>query len=162
MAAPAGNRFWEARSRHGRKPKFESPEMLAEACQDYFEWVEDNPLWESKLVSFQGKSKIEKLPKLRIMTQDGLCIFLDIDPSTWIAWRTHEDFSHVVISVDTIVRNQKLEGAAADLCNPNIVARLLGLKDEKHIDHSSKDGTMSPADAPLTKAEAQDLLDNNK
>ncbi|MEX8971554.1 DNA-packaging protein, partial [Escherichia sp. E4736] len=26
MAAPKGNRFWEARSSHGRNPKFESPE----------------------------------------------------------------------------------------------------------------------------------------
>ncbi|ECS3557312.1 DNA-packaging protein, partial [Salmonella enterica subsp. enterica serovar Agona] len=25
MAAPKGNRFWEARSSHGRNPKFESP-----------------------------------------------------------------------------------------------------------------------------------------
>lgn len=44
MAAPKGNRFWEARSSHGRNPKFESPEALWAACCEYFEWVEANPL----------------------------------------------------------------------------------------------------------------------
>lgn len=48
MAAPKGNRFWEARSSHGRNPKFESPEALWAACCEYFEWVEANPLWEMK------------------------------------------------------------------------------------------------------------------
>lgn len=44
MAAPKGNRFWEARSSHGRNPKFESPEALWAACCEYFEWADDNPL----------------------------------------------------------------------------------------------------------------------
>lgn len=47
MAAPKGNRFWEARSSHGRNPKFESPEALWAACCEYFEWVEANPLPEA-------------------------------------------------------------------------------------------------------------------
>ena len=52
MAAPVGNQFWKARSSHGRKPIFESPEKLLEACAEYFVWVEANPLWEDKLVTF--------------------------------------------------------------------------------------------------------------
>ena len=44
MAAPKGNRFWEARSSHGANPKFKDPSDLWGACVEYFEWVDDNPL----------------------------------------------------------------------------------------------------------------------
>ena len=55
MAAPKGNRFWEARSSHGRKPIFDNPDQLWEACLEYFQWVEDNPLEEEKLFHYQGQ-----------------------------------------------------------------------------------------------------------
>lgn len=65
MAAPKGNRFWEARSSHGRNPKFESPEALWAACCEYFEWVEANPLWEMKAFSYQGEVIQEPIAKSR-------------------------------------------------------------------------------------------------
>ncbi len=63
MAAPKGNKFWLARSSHGRKPIFANPDKLWEACCEYFQWVEKNPLKEQKLFAFQGvitKSKVNK------------------------------------------------------------------------------------------------------
>ncbi len=78
MAAPKGNRFWEARSSHGRNPKFESPEALWAACCEYFEWADDNPLWEGKVFSYQGEIIKANVPKMRAMTISGLCTFLDI------------------------------------------------------------------------------------
>lgn len=39
-----GNRFWEARSSHGAKPKFEKADDLWSACCEYFDWVDNNPL----------------------------------------------------------------------------------------------------------------------
>jgi hypothetical protein len=77
MAAPKGNRFWEARSSHGRNPKFESADALWSACCEYFEWADDNPLWEGKVFSYQGEIIKATLPKMRAMTISGLCIFLD-------------------------------------------------------------------------------------
>ncbi|WP_310982257.1 terminase small subunit, partial [Klebsiella pneumoniae] len=55
MAAPKGNKFWLARSKHGRNPKFSDPEKLWDACCEYFDWVEKHPLWETKAFSFQGQ-----------------------------------------------------------------------------------------------------------
>ena len=49
-----GNKFWEVRSSHGAKPKFENPDDLWSACCEYFDWVHDNPLFEDKVTSFQG------------------------------------------------------------------------------------------------------------
>lgn len=133
MAAPKGNQFWKARSSHGRQPIFASPDDLWDACTQYFEWVEANPLWEDKLVTFQGAATHEPVAKMRAMTLDGLCIFLDIDRKTWDLYRGREDFVPITSRVDQIIRTQKFQGAAADLLNPNIIARDLGLADKSEV-----------------------------
>ncbi len=138
MAAPKGNRFWEARSSHGRKPIFASPDDLWAAAIEYFEWVENNPLKEEKV--FNGKDGIVRadIAKMRAMTIGGLCNFLDIDRTTWLEYGRKEGFSKVVSRVDEIIRDQKFSGAAADLLNANIIARDLGLADKS--EHTGKDG----------------------
>lgn len=139
MAPPKGNKFWMARSSHGAKPKFEGPEPLAAACQEYFEWVEDNPLWEAKAFAYQGVVTVEKLPKMRAMTIGSLCMFLDITFETWCTWRTErDDLSDVITNVEQAIREQKFAGAAADLLNANIIARDLGLVDKSKIDQDIK------------------------
>ena len=130
MGAPNGNQFWKARSKHGRDKIFTSSEALWEACCEYFQWVEDNPLWETKSYSFQGAPFHDQIPKMRAMTISGLCLFLDIDRSTWTAWKTDNDFSSIVARVEEVIYSQKFAGAAADLLNPNIIARDLGLTDK--------------------------------
>jgi hypothetical protein len=146
MPAPKGNRFWEARSSHGRKPIFASPDDLQTACQEYFVWVEENPLWEDRLVTFQGTATHEPVAKMRAMTIGGLCIFLDIDRTTWIEYGKREGFSKVTREVDEIIRDQKFAGAAADLLNSNIIARDLGLTDKSEL--TGKDGADLIPDSP--------------
>jgi hypothetical protein len=130
MAAPKGNRFWEARSSHGRNPIFKKPDELWTACLEYFEWVEANPLKEEKATQYQGVFVKDTVNKMRAMTIGGLCIFLDICQNTWTNYKENEDFLRVINKVEDIIRDQKFSGAAADLLNPNIIARDLGLKDE--------------------------------
>ena len=160
MAAPQGNQFWKARTKHGRDKIFASAALLWDACEEYFQWVEDNPLWESKLFAYQGDISEGVAPKMRAMTIGGLCLFLDIDQSTWFAWRKEDDFSNVITRAEEVIRTQKFAGAAADLLNPNIIARDLGLSDKQDIAHTSPDGTMSPQpaiDPVLAKALADKL-----
>src|SRR6478609_9286632 len=120
MAAPTGNRFWELRATHGPKMLF-SPDELWEACQEYFYNVEENPLIEEKAFSSKEGIQYAKLKKMRAMTIDGLCTFLDIDNTTWYDWRKDESkgLSHIVARAERIIRDQKFTGAAADLLNPN-------------------------------------------
>lgn len=140
MAAPQGNQFWKARSSHGRKPIFASPEQLWDACCEYFDWVEANPLWEMKSYMYQGAPVQDQVPKMRAMTIDGLCIFLDIGIQTWHDYKGREAFSEVTTRVEQVIRNQKFSGAAADLLNPNIIARDLGLKDASKQEVTGADG----------------------
>lgn len=139
MAAPKGNKFWEARSSHGANPRFEHPSDLWDACLEYFEWIERKPLKEAKVVTAGGKAKVMSLPKMRAMTITGLCVFLDITLQTWTEWRSkRDDLSDVITRVEQIIRTQKFEGAAADLLNPSIIARELGLAERAEL--TGKDG----------------------
>lgn len=138
MAAPTGNRFWEARTKHGRDLLFKTPEILWEACCEYFAWIDANPLQEEKGFAFQGEVTRASFGKMRAMTLSGLCLFLDIDDSTWREYSKREDFSGVCTRAEKIIYNQKFQGAAADLLNANIIARELGLAEKK--EHSGPDG----------------------
>lgn len=144
MAAPKGNQFWKARTKHGRDKIFSSAELLWDACQEYFQWVEDNPLWENKVAQFQGGVVDMPVSKMRAMTKAGLCFFLGVDQVTFNRWRDgdDQDFCRVTREAEHVIYEQKFAGAAADLLNANIIARDLGLADKQ--DHTSSDGSMTP------------------
>lgn len=154
MAAPKGNRFWEARSSHGRSPKFESPEALWSACCEYFAWVEENPLWEMKAFAYQGEVTQEPIAKMRAMTLIGLCLFLDITDETWRTYRLREDLSGVTTRAEKVIYDQKFSGAAADLFNANIIARDLGLKEQSQVE----DVTPDKGDRDKRRSRIQELL----
>ncbi|EPL1176347.1 DNA-packaging protein [Morganella morganii] len=158
MAAPKGNRFWEARSSHGRSPKFESPDDLWNACCEYFQWVEDNPLWEMKAFSYQGEVTQEPIAKMRAMTLTGLCLFLDIADSTWQLYRAREDFMAVTTRAEKVIYDQKFSGAAADLLNANIIARDLGLKDRQEVE----DVTPDKGDRDKRRSRIKELFNRGK
>ena len=139
----AGNRFWQQRSSHGAKPKFENSSDLWHACAEYFEWNADNPLYEARPFAFQGLVTIAHVEKMRAMTIGALCMFLDVTHKQWIEWRKDRaDLSEVMAWAENVIYRQKFEGASADMLNPNIIARDLGLADKKDL--SSSDKSMSP------------------
>jgi hypothetical protein len=100
---------------------------------EFFEWIEANPLYEDRLVTFQGAATHEPVAKMRAMTIAGLCTFLDINRSTWDDWRGRADLSDIISRVEGVMWQQKFSGAAADLLNPNIIARDLGLTDKSEV-----------------------------
>lgn len=75
-------------------------------------------------------------------------MFLGIDRDTWSNYKKRDDFFGVTTRAESIIYEQKFTGAAADMLNPNIIARDLGLADRK--DHSSTDGSMSPVGITVT------------
>ena len=134
MQFQKGNKFWLARSSHGRNPIFSNPEQLRNACYEYFQWVEDNPLYEEKIFHSQGMITKDTITKMRAMTIGGLRIFLGICEQTWVNYKNNPDFLGVVKEVEEIIYNQKFTGAAADLLNSNIIARELGLADKQQAE----------------------------
>lgn len=124
--------LWEMHT-VGRPKKYETAEEIWEAALQYFQWVTETPLEASELVKYQGEAKLSKVPKMRAMTIDGLCLHMGISFQTWTNYRKVEEFLEVTTRVDAIIREQKFTGAAAELLNPQIIARDLGLRDGHEI-----------------------------
>lgn len=138
MGAPIGNQSWKLRSKHGRDKLFATPELLWEAACEYFEWCENNPLFEIKAFAYQGEIITASLPKLRAMTMRQLCFYLGCNEAYFRTFKAQLpegeiDFNTVIEKIESVIYNQKFQGAAADLLNPNIIARDLGLKDNTDI-----------------------------
>lgn len=140
MGAPKENKFWLLRSKHGRDKIFESPEILMEACLEYFEQTSQR-VWNK--IEYKGADIVKvEIPTSVPFTLSGLCIFLDIDMDTWSNYRKKEeykDFFGVIKKVDEIIYTQKFEGAVVGAYNANIIARDLGLKDNTDVTTNGKD-----------------------
>lgn len=133
-----GNQFWKLRSKHGRKKLFETPELLWEAACKYFQWCDDNPLETEKVFQYQGEITTHNSPKLRAYTLNGLCLFLDCTEDYFRSFKSQERvnkeaFITVITRIEKTIYEMKFTGAAADLLNPNIIARDLGLSDKKDV-----------------------------
>lgn len=135
MAAPIGNQFWKQRSKHGRDKIFSSPEILWEEACKFFEWCDNNPLYE---VDYKGKDADEvRIPKMRAYTWEGLELFLDVESlREYKKNPDYKDFSPVIGRIEKIMYSQKFTGAAAGFLNANIIARDLGLRDKQEIDQN--------------------------
>lgn len=156
MAAPKGNQFWKKRSKHGRDKLFASPQLLWEACEQYFKWCVNNPLIELEQIKNPPRPykkdggwvtppQFVELPKMRAFTIQGLCLYLNAN-SVWFnqfedSLRDEDkkddpltqDFSQVCTRVREIIYTQKFTGAAAGFLNPTIIARDLGLRDKSEL-----------------------------
>lgn len=155
------NQFWRARSRHGRLPKFPEGEkgaqMLLEACEDYFQWCEDNPLKEDKVFSYEGDTFHDEVTKLRAFTINGLTLFIDVTDRVWRDWRnTRQDLIPVIEWAEKVIKDQKFVAAAAGLLNANIISRDLGLADKTEISGPGG-GPVTSITKEMTPEEAADL-----
>lgn len=137
MAPPKGNKFWTLRKRSGAKPKYETAEALEQVCEEYFDWVKDNPIKVKRTSVYQGKAFTyeEELPRAMLLTQ--LCRFIGVSMETWNQWRkTRNDLSEVMSWAESGIFEQKLQGAAVDIFNGNIIAQELGLKTKTEAEHA--------------------------
>lgn len=136
-----GNQFWRLAPKVGRKRIFETPEILWEACCEYFQWSKDNPLIE---YDWKGKplQKIE-IPKIRAMSHSGLAFFLGVStgylPMMLERMSKKDDeeskeFVNILTRIEQTIFTQNYEGAAANLLNPMIVARYLGIKEKQEFE----------------------------
>ena len=126
-----GNQAWKFRTKHGANKIFSDPEVLWKECVKYFQWCEDHPLLEEKVFHAAGEITRTNVTKLRAMTIQGLCFYLRISDETWANYRKDKDLFGVIREAEQVMRDQKFTGAAADLLNPTIIARDLGLVDKK-------------------------------
>jgi hypothetical protein len=136
--------------RIGRPAKWETPEELEQLINDYFQWVDNNPLIETVLIpkpytetkedgtKVTHNHSVAYMPKMRPYTLDGLCNYLNTGTSTIDDYSKKPGFAEVITRAKSIMYNQKFEGATAGFFKENIIARELGL-----YDHTKNDVTGS-------------------
>jgi len=164
MPAPLQNEFWKLRSKHGRDKLFTTPDLLKEACYEYFIATSQRK-WNR--IDFRGKDADQvEIPTDTPFTLTGLCIFLGVNTQYFGDFekgldiksnKVDKDFSIVIIHIREIIYTQKFEGAAVGAYNANIIARDLGL-----IDRSQSDATVKKIDLPATKEECDAQLEELK
>ncbi len=147
MPAPLGNQFWKLRSKHGRDKLFKDPQLLLEACFEYFE-ITANRKWTKKDWVGKDATMVERENETPF-TYSGLSLYLGCEWRTFVDLKNdnNKDFLQVVTRVEQIIYTQKIEGASVGAFNSSIVARELGLKDNQDLTSNGKE--IGTADAVL-------------
>jgi hypothetical protein len=137
---------YKLKSTVGRKLLFSDPQLFMQACYEYFQWCEKNPVWS---IEYLGKDAVKKdVPKMRMFTLSGLMLYLDASESWLRSFRKrlaektiegltedqYEEFDLAIERAQQIIKTQKLEGAASGLLQSNFVAREMGLWDNTRVE----------------------------
>ena len=157
MAAPKGNSFWKSRSKHGRDKLFATPEELLNAATEYFEYCDNNPWVQRKVVETDKGVMVTETPTQKPYSLAGFRHFVGASNS----WLTNfkkdcsDDFLRVIEEIENFIANQQWEGASVGAFNANIIARTLGLKEG--VDHTTKGESVNRIE--VTKEQIDKLID---
>jgi hypothetical protein len=127
-----GNSLWAIGLNNRLQPNklFNDPADLVKAIADYFQWVESNPFQEKKLVTYEGNSTLEDIPKARTPTLNGILLWTGMSRTFWgdiKQGRKRTDLHDVVVAAEQAMHDWKFSGAAAGLFNAQIIMRDLNL-----------------------------------
>ena len=139
MSFLKGNNFWKSRSKHGRDKIFSTPEIMLDACYEYFEY-QSKQVWNK--IDYRGKdAERVEIPTNPPFTLTGLCIYLGVNTKYFTEFEKNcsPEFSEVITHIREIIYTQKFEGASVNVYNSNIIARDLGLADKKILDVGVKE-----------------------
>jgi hypothetical protein len=126
-----GNQCCASRRRYGRKSKFSDGTEVLETAIGYFDFIDQNPLYDKKAFFQNGNIAFVRIPGLRTMTICGLCLHIGVYNRQWNAWKKRGDRYHlpvllpVIERIEQLIWCQKFEGAAAGLFNARIISREL-------------------------------------
>ena len=132
MSATKGNQFWKLRSKHGRDKLFETPELLLESAFEYFQWCDDNPLIKTESTKTEKGFVEKEIPTQRPYTKDAFFLYIGCS-ETWLTnfkKNCSQDFLKVIDEIEKTITTNQLIGATVGMYNANIIARLIGLKEQ--------------------------------
>jgi hypothetical protein len=152
-----GDEYWRRVITVGAPRKFETPEELLAACGDYFDWVENNPLKSWKVAGKDADLVETKHPRLPTLT--GMRLHINISGDCWRKYAQRPEFAPTCSRVEEHIRQMKLEGASAEIFNPMIIARDLGLKDRSEVSDPTGASALPSLDLTLLSDSEVDALE---
>ena len=148
MGAPIGNQFWKLRTKHGKDKLFTSPELLWEACTEYFESVDNNPAYKNEgIKSGDMAGELIHIPTEKPYSMRGLCLYLGINEKYFNDFadglkgkddEISKDYSDVLTRIRDVVYIQKYNGAVVGNFNQRIIAVELGLTETINVNHTGE------------------------
>lgn len=150
MNFPQGNQLWKLRELKGNPVKY-TPEELLKKAAEYFDWLNENPIISTKGAHYQGEPMELETTKPRAPTTGGFCSFATMSLQTYLNYRSaegYEAYFDIVAQIDNAIISCKIEGAAADVFNSNIIAREVGLAD-KSVSEVKQVSVMAISDDPM-------------
>jgi hypothetical protein len=157
MGAPIGNQFWKLRSKIGRDKLWETPELLWDACVEYFESTDSRKWYKTE---FNGKDAKEcRVPTETPYTWTGLYLFLDCSHTTWQDYEKREAYIAITARVRNIIYTQKFEGAAVGAFNAQLISRDLELVDRQDVKQEISKGILNidPLDDQADPSAKEDI-----
>jgi hypothetical protein len=138
------NQFWKNRTKHGKDKLYMDRAVLKEACMEYFQWCDDNPVPNAELLkSGDWAGTLAEAPLRRPYLLSGLLIHLGVSDQWWLNLRKDTtkdaDYLGVVIWADRVIETQQLEGALVGHFNPRIIAAKQGINEKTEIINKNVD-----------------------
>lgn len=125
--------------------KFKNPDQVWKLYQDYLKHIANTPMYRNELIK-SGERAGEQIP-VRVDVPPniwGFCLFADIDRKTYYKYLNGDEDSnidkqlvHIFTRVDDDIKQKQITGAAVNLYNANIVARLNGLKEVQQVEQTN-------------------------
>ena len=143
MAATPGNEFYKLAKNTGRPKKY-TPEEFALKCEEYFNYMDNNPYKKKKYEIYKGETKeyIEEIKQP--YTIEGLCLYVGITSVTFRNLENDKEYLSIITYARDRIYNNKLSGATDGTFNANIVIRDLGLKDSATVIHETSIKELQP------------------
>ena len=144
------------------KKNIRTPEKLYEYFEQYKEDCKSNPKQENIWNSREGKQA--HLDREIPLTWNGFEVWLFkkkiltcINDYKSNKEERYTEYANIIRAIDGEIYEDKFAGATAGIYQHNIIARDVGLADKK--DHSSSDGSMTPAPTIVVSKEIKDEID---
>ena len=112
----------------GVEEMFNDPEKLRLAAIMYFDWAESNRILVGEMVKGGLMAgAIYTVPYYRVFSISGLAVYLGLGVQKFNRLCKRPELVDVRDWIDSVIRAQKFELAAAGAINPNLIAKDLGL-----------------------------------
>ncbi len=125
----------------GRPRAFKTPKSLWNKFEAYQIWAVNNPLQSYEVVKGGPLAgTLYAVPKMRATTWEGFECHCGVDLKNYRESKkgdNFESFIPIIARIGKEIFNHNYSGAAAEMLNPNLVARKLGLVDKKEITDKS-------------------------
>lgn len=124
----------------GAPRKIESPKELYDLFEDYKRWVNGHPVYRNDFIrTGQNAGEIVQIPCNRPLTEWGFAAHIGMSRQGLINYgraEGYEEYFDTYARIRTEMTDQVLVGAINELYNPNLVAKIEGIHDKTHIEHS--------------------------